>query len=306
MKGGVDVAEGQIRQSLSGFYDVMTDSGRLVRTRARGNFRNRKITPLVGDRVVIDAPNDHEGYILEVKPRRNSLVRPPVANVDQAIVATAVRQPAFSTNLLDRQLLALEIADIEPVIYLTKTDLLTAAEQTEFAGIAAAYRKIGYQVVYTAEPFSAAALKEVDDLLAGKVSVIMGQTGAGKSTLLNHVAPDLKLATGEISAALNRGKHTTRRVQLLAVAGGLIADTPGFSSYDTFSMDARSLGKYFREFRRASVDCRFRGCVHVNEPGCAVKALVESGDILQSRYDNYLQLYQTLKNQKPNYRKSEK
>ncbi|GAA3615369.1 ribosome small subunit-dependent GTPase A [Secundilactobacillus similis] len=297
------MAEGQIRQSLSGFYDVMTDKGQLVRTRARGNFRSRKITPLVGDRVVIDAPNDHEGYILEVKPRHNSLVRPPVANVDQAIVATAVREPVFSTNLLDRQLLALEIADIEPVIYLTKTDLLTAAEQTEFDQLAADYRKIGYEVVYTPVPFSDEAIATVKQLLANKVSVIMGQTGAGKSTLLNHVAPDLELATGEISQALNRGKHTTRRVQLLSVADGLIADTPGFSSYDAFDLTEKELGQYFREFRRAAVDCRFRGCVHVNEPGCAVKAQVEDGTILQSRYDNYLLLYQALKNQKPNYKK---
>ncbi|KRK98003.1 GTP-binding protein [Secundilactobacillus odoratitofui DSM 19909 = JCM 15043] len=303
MKGGGDVAEGQIRQSLSGFYDVMTTSGRLVRTRARGNFRSRKITPLVGDQVVIDAPNDHEGYILEVKPRRNQLVRPPVANVDQAIVATAVREPVFSTNLLDRQLLALEIAKIEPVVYLTKTDLLTAEEQPEFVQLAADYRQIGYQVIYDPVAFSQTAITALDELLEDKVSVIMGQTGAGKSTLLNHVAPDLDLATGEISAALNRGKHTTRRVSLLEVAGGLIADTPGFSSYDAFDLDARSLGQYFREFRRAAVNCRFRGCVHVNEPGCAVKAMVESGEIRQSRYENYLLLYQALKNQKPNYRK---
>lgn len=297
------MAEGQIRQSLSGFYDVMTTSGRLVRTRARGNFRSRKITPLVGDQVIIDAPNDHEGYILEVKPRRNQLVRPPVANVDQAIVATAVREPVFSTNLLDRQLLALEIAKIEPVVYLTKTDLLTAEEQPEFVQLAADYRQIGYQVIYDPVAFSQTAITALDELLKDKVSVIMGQTGAGKSTLLNHVAPDLDLATGEISAALNRGKHTTRRVSLLEVAGGLIADTPGFSSYDAFDLDARSLGQYFREFRRAAVNCRFRGCVHVNEPGCAVKAMVESGEIRQSRYENYLLLYQALKNQKPNYRK---
>lgn len=297
------MAEGQIRQSLSGFYDVMTTSGRLVRTRARGNFRSRKITPLVGDQVVIDAPNDHEGYILEVKPRRNQLVRPPVANVDQAIVATAVREPVFSTNLLDRQLLALEIAKIEPVVYLTKTDLLTAEEQPEFVQLAADYRQIGYQVIYDPVAFSQTAITALDELLKDKMSVIMGQTGAGKSTLLNHVAPDLDLATGEISAALNRGKHTTRRVSLLEVAGGLIADTPGFSSYDAFDLDVRSLGQYFREFRRAAVNCRFRGCVHVNEPGCAVKAMVESGEIRQSRYENYLLLYQALKNQKPNYRK---
>ncbi len=171
-------------------------------------------------------------YILEVLPRRNQLQRPPVANVDQAIVATAVKQPDFTTNLLDRQLLALEIANIEPVIYFTKTDLLTYAEMANFDTLAAGYRKAGFQVILTREPFSDAALTAVKAVLKDKVSVIMGQTGAGKSTLLNHVAPDLDLATGEISAALNRGKHTTRRVQLLTVADGLIADTPGFSSYE--------------------------------------------------------------------------
>ncbi|ANZ62126.1 ribosome small subunit-dependent GTPase A [Secundilactobacillus paracollinoides] len=297
------MAEGQIRQSLSGFYDVVTDDGETVRTRARGNFRNRKITPLVGDRVTFEATDGKDGYILEVLPRRNQLQRPPVANVDQAIVATAVKQPDFTTNLLDRQLLALEIANIEPVIYFTKTDLLTDAEMANFDTLAAGYRKAGFQVILTREPFSDAALTAVKAVLKDKVSVIMGQTGAGKSTLLNHVAPDLDLATGEISAALNRGKHTTRRVQLLTVADGLIADTPGFSSYEAFSLTSKELGQYFPEFKRASVDCRFRGCVHVNEPGCAVKEQVANGEIMKSRYDNYLLLYQTLKNQKPNYKK---
>ncbi len=292
------LAEGQIRQSLSGFYDVVDDAGNEYRTRARGNFRSRKITPLVGDRVEFK-----EGYLLAVLPRRNALVRPPVANVDQAIVASAVVSPEFSANLLDRQLLALEIAGIQPVIYFTKTDLLPVERHQEFETLAANYRKIGYVTVLPDRAFDDASLTLIRQQLAGKISVFMGQTGAGKSTLLNHLAPELNLATGEISSALNRGKHTTRQVSLLAIADGLVADTPGFSSYEAFNVDAKALGSYFPEFAAASVHCRFRGCVHVNEPGCAVKAGVADGTIMQSRYDNYLLLYQGIKNQKPNYKK---
>jgi len=296
------MAEGQIRQSLSGFYDVFSD-GQMYRTRARGNFRKRRITPLVGDRVTFESSTPKEGYILEILPRDNSLTRPPVSNVDQGVVVTAAAQPEFSTNLLDRQLIALEVSHIQPVIYITKTDLIDDARYQELADVAAAYRKIGYPVCMSREPFAAATLDQLRDLLADKETVIMGQTGAGKSTLLNHIAPNLALATGEISAALNRGRHTTRKVSLMPIAGGLVADTPGFSSYDTLTIDYRELGHYFPEFLALANQCRFRGCVHVNEPGCAVKAALEAGDILQSRYDNYLLLLTLLQNQKPVYNK---
>jgi len=296
------MAEGQIRQSLSGFYDVFSD-GQMYRTRARGNFRKRRITPLVGDRVTFESSTPKEGYILEILPRDNSLTRPPVSNVDQGVVVTAAAQPEFSTNLLDRQLIALEVGHIQPVIYITKTDLIDDARYQKLADVAAAYRKIGYPVCMSREPFAAATLDQLRDLLADKETVIMGQTGAGKSTLLNHIAPNLALATGEISAALNRGRHTTRKVSLMPIAGGLVADTPGFSSYDTLTIDYRELGHYFPEFLALADQCRFRGCVHVNEPGCAVKAALEAGDILQSRYDNYLLLLTLLQNQKPVYNK---
>lgn len=235
-------------------------------------------------------------------PRTNSLVRPPIANIDQAIVATAVKEPDFSSNLLDRQLLALEVAGIEPVIYFTKTDLLSEDELAQFKTIAAGYRQVGYEVVLPASAFSTDSLTAIKALLAGKENVIMGQTGAGKSTLLNHITPQLELETGEISAALHRGKHTTRKVALLKVGDGLVADTPGFSSYDPIELDARELGQYFPEFKRASIHCRFRGCVHVNEPDCEVKREVETGEIMQFRYDNYLQIYTEIKNRKPNYK----
>ncbi|WP_261809444.1 ribosome small subunit-dependent GTPase A [Levilactobacillus humaensis] len=296
------MSEGQIRQSLSGFYDVFSD-GKMYRTRARGNFRKRRITPLVGDRVQFESSTPKEGYILEILPRTNALTRPPVANIDQGIVVTAVAAPEFSTNLLDRQLIALEISGIKPVIVFTKTDLIDDDRYQTFETLAAGYRQIGYPVVLTREPFSADGLDQVKATLADRVTVIMGQTGAGKSTLLNHIAPDLELATGEISTALNRGKHTTRKVSLMPIAGGLVADTPGFSSYDTLTIGYRDLGHYFPEFLAVANQCRFRGCVHLNEPGCAVKEGVESGDLMQSRYDNYLQLLTLLKNQKPIYNK---
>lgn len=296
------MSEGQIRQSLSGFYDVFSD-GQMYRTRARGNFRKRKITPLVGDRVTFESSIPQEGYILEILPRDNSLTRPPVANIDQGVVVTAVAQPEFSTGLLDRQLIALEVSGIAPVIYFTKTDLIDDDRYQYFEKLAAGYRQVGYPVILSREPFSTAGLDQFKATLADKETVIMGQTGAGKSTLLNHIAPDLELATGEISTALNRGRHTTRKVSLMPIAGGLVADTPGFSSYETLTLDYRELCHYFPEFMALAADCRFRGCVHVNEPGCAVKAALAAGDIMQSRYDNYLQLLTLLKNQKPIYNK---
>jgi len=296
------MAEGQIRQSLSGFYDVFS-AGKMYRTRARGNFRKRRITPLVGDRVVFESSSPKEGYVLEILPRTNSLRRPPVSNIDQGVVVTAVAEPEFSTNLLDRQLIALEVSDITPVIYFTKTDLIDDARYQEFETLAEGYRNIGYAVCLTREPFAEEGLNQLKTTLADKETVIMGQTGAGKSTLLNHISPDLTLATGEISKALNRGRHTTRKVSLMPIAGGLVADTPGFSSYDTLTIDYRDLCHFFPEFVALADDCRFRGCVHINEPGCAVKESLADGKILQSRYDNYVQLLTLLKNQKPVYNK---
>ncbi|MDN6809220.1 ribosome small subunit-dependent GTPase A, partial [Lentilactobacillus parabuchneri] len=247
--------------------------------------------------------DDNKGYILKMLPRKNALVRPPIANIDQAIVATATTQPEFSSNLLDRQLIALEIGKIKPIIYFTKTDLLDDKQLDYFKALAADYAKIPYQVILPDQAFDENSLDHLRQLFSGKENVIMGQTGAGKSTLLNHLAPDLNLATGEISTALNRGKHTTRKVALLRVNDGFIADTPGFSSYDTLEIDYRELANYFPEFKRASVKCRFRGCVHVNEPDCEVKRQVAAGDIMSSRYENYLQLYTDIKNRKPNYKK---
>ncbi|GAB6091928.1 ribosome small subunit-dependent GTPase A [Furfurilactobacillus curtus] len=297
---------GQIQQLLAGFYDVQTADGRIYRTRARGNFRKRKISPMVGDYVDFKSEDNSDGYILSIEDRKNALVRPPVSNVDQAVVVTAAVEPNFSTNLLDRQLVALESQLITPIIYVTKTDLLSVSQLDHLTVVASGYRQIGYQTFLATTAFEPSVLEQLLALFKDRLTVFMGQTGAGKSTLLNHLAPDLNLATGEISQVLNRGKHTTRKVGLLAVGDGLVADTPGFSSYEDFPMAARELGQYFPEMASLAPQCRFRGCQHINEPGCAVKAALAEQKIMASRYQSYLQFHQLIVDQKPQYDKDKK
>lgn len=293
---------GTIQQSLSGFYDVFSD-GKIYRTRGRGNFRQKKIKPVVGDHVEFSADNQQEGYLLKILPRENQLVRPPVANVAMAVVVTSAKEPAFSANLLDRQLVALETQKITPVIFFSKMDLLNDSEYAELAAIIAGYRAIGYHVFADRNPFEESQLTALMNLLKGQIVTMMGQTGAGKSTLLNHLAPQLKLATGEISQALQRGRHTTRKVSLLDVNGALIADTPGFSSYETFNMTVNELPLLFPEMAARTPQCKFRGCLHLKEPHCAVKEAVNNGIIMKSRYDDYVQFHELIVNQKPNYKK---
>lgn len=297
MKSGI------IQQSLSGFYDILAD-GEIYRTRGRGNFRARNIKPMVGDHVEFQSDNHNEGYLLNVLDRRNQLVRPPIANVDVAVVVTAVKEPEFSDNLLDRQLVALGAQSVTPIIYFSKTDLFSETESQQFMQqVVTGYRQIGYEVIFNRPSFNQQVLHRFKALLAGKISVVMGQTGAGKSTLLNYLAPELDLATGEISQALQRGKHTTRKVSLQNVHGSLIADTPGFSSYEAFEMTPIELSQYFPEMLELSANCRFRGCLHLKEPGCAVKKALTDGKIMTSRYANYQMFHDLIVNQKPKYKK---
>lgn len=287
--------EGQIRKALSGFYYVASE-GKLHQTRARGNFRKKKLTPLVGDEVVFSSEENSEGYILELLPRKNELVRPPVANVDQGVIVTSLVEPNFSYNLLDRFLVTLENNEIHPVIYLSKTDIVSDSTMVE--KIRSVYEPLGYPVIDGEQD-----KKKLTDLFAHQLTVFMGQSGAGKSTLLNDVSPELNLATGEISDALGRGRHTTRHVELLDLFDGLVADTPGFSSIEFLELTVEELPKEFPEFRVAASKCRFRECRHVKEPGCEVKRQVEAGEIAQSRYDNYLQFLQEIEKRRPIYKK---
>lgn len=291
--------KGQIRKAISGFYYVHAD-GETYQTRGRGNFRNRKITPLVGDQVLFESENKTDGYLLEVMPRKNQLVRPPVANVDLGVVVTSLVEPNFSYNLLDRFLVTLEYESIEPVIFLTKTDL--ASNEQQIDEIKQTYETIGYPVIVPKYPGDTA---ELIRYFPERLTIFMGQSGAGKSTLLNQISPDLNLETGEISDSLGRGRHTTRHVELLPLYDGLVADTPGFSSIDFLTIETTELPKQFPEFVSASNHCRFRECMHAKEPGCEVKRQVETGEIAQTRYENYLQFLQEVENRKPIYSKKE-
>ena len=284
--------QGRIIKSLAGFYYVESD-GVVYQTRARGNFRKKGQTPYVGDFVDFSAEDHSEGYILAIHDRKNSLVRPPIVNIDQAVVIMSAKEPDFNANLLDRFLVLLEHKAIEPIVYISKMDLLTSPD--EIAAIQKQYQEIGYQFC--------TFLDELLPLLTDKVTVFMGQTGVGKSTLLNKIAPDLKLETGEISDSLGRGRHTTRAVSFYNVNGGKIADTPGFSSLDYEISNAEDLNKAFPELRRLSRLCKFRSCTHTHEPSCAVKDAVESGELWQSRYDNYLQFLSEIENRRETYKK---
>lgn len=295
------MAKGQIRQSLSGYYDIFSE-GKTYRTRARGNFRKKGQTPLVGDYVEFKADNENEGYVLKILERKNHLVRPTVANVDCAIVVTACIEPDFSSNLLDRQLVMLSENEIVPILYFSKADLMDETTKERMLPVFDYYSKYYRTVVseknMTDEELVSALLEE-----AGNVLVVMGQTGAGKSTLLNRLDPKLRLETGEISKALSRGRHTTRKVSLMDVKGHLIADTPGFSSFELREIEKERLSSLFEDFNEYSPQCRFRGCLHLNEPDCAVKAAVLEGKILESRYENYKLFQKMIQEQKPRYKR---
>lgn len=294
------MAEGQIRKALSGYYYVF-DGEQLIQCRGRGIFRNRGESPLVGD--FVEYSNEtvgSDGAIEAILPRQNQLVRPPIANVDQALLVFSVKEPDFNTVLLDRFLVVLESYHVEPIICLTKMDLLTAQELAEIEQYKATYEAIGYRVItaYMDEP---TLLDKVTPILTGKTTVLAGQSGVGKSTLLNTLLPQLQLKTGEISQSLGRGKHTTRHVELIEVAGGLLADTPGFSSFDFDTLEREELTKCFPDIARYAEQCKFRGCLHKQEPKCAVKAAVEAGDIVAYRFKHYEQILQEIMDRKPRY-----
>ncbi|GEK32608.1 ribosome small subunit-dependent GTPase A [Kurthia sibirica] len=293
------MAKGQIRKALAGYYYVY-DDGKVYQTRGRGVFRKRGITPLVGDFVEYVVEGNNDGTVTEIFPRMNELVRPPISNVDQAILVFSVKEPNFNTVLLDRFLVALESFDVEPIICLTKLDLLPEDEKPLIAKYKEQYEKIGYTIIETFID-DAQLLDKITPLLEHKTTVLAGQSGVGKSTLLNTLMPELNLKTGIISSALNRGKHTTRHVELIEVAGGLVADTPGFSSFDFETIEKEQLTACFPELQKASESCKFRECLHLKEPKCEVKKLVESGSIEQYRYDHYLQFLQEITDRKPRY-----
>ena len=267
--------EGQIVKILSNLYFVNSE-GKVYECHSRGKFRNDKITPTVGDYVKFD---DKNNYILEILPRKNTLERPLVSNIDQAFIVTSCKSPDFSSNLLDKLLVVLEYHDIKPIICLTKKDLLTHIEKQEIKQIKKYYEKIGYKVLWNTNLF------RIKKLFKGKTTVFTGQTGAGKSSLLNKLNKNLKLETGEISKALGRGKHTTRHVELIELFKGKVLDTPGFSAIDFSNMENSDIRDCFIEFKK--YDCPYQDCMHLKEKECRIKEEVKNGNILESRYENY-------------------
>lgn len=287
--------QGRIMKSLGGFYYVSDPrkKGELIECRARGAFRQQNIKPCVGDWVQVELTPQGKGYVLQVQPRKNSLVRPPLANLDQLVLVVSIADPAPNAFVLDKLIAIAEYQQIEPVIVITKCDL---ADPSAFAEI---YRRAGFVVLQT-KTLEHQGIGEVMEVLQGKTSAFCGNSGAGKSTLLNAIDPRLSLDTGDISQKLGRGRHTTRHVELYELPqGGFVADTPGFSAVDLEKFQTilkDELADCFREMRQYEGKCRFRGCSHTKEAGCAVLEAVKSGEIAPSRHQSYLALYEQAKN----------
>ncbi|WP_026675916.1 ribosome small subunit-dependent GTPase A [Fictibacillus gelatini] len=292
------MSEGRIIKSLAGFYYVLSD-GTVFQCRGRGNFRKKKISPLVGDWVEFESSSETDGYILEIKERKNELIRPPISNVDQAILVFSANRPDFSSLLLDRFLVHIEANEITPIICISKIDLLNE-KKLEIEDYIKEYEKLGYHVLTTSTILHV-GMDEVKSLFKDHITVFAGQSGVGKSSLLNAINPNLNLETNDISQSLGRGKHTTRHVELIPFGEGLVADTPGFSSLDFINIEPEELSDYFPEMRDRRPSCKFRGCTHSSEPKCAVKEAVADGAIATSRYEHYLEFLQEIKEQKRRY-----
>lgn len=287
--------DGQIVKAISGFYYVRTHDQEIVRCRARGKFKfqKKKQTPLVGDLVQFDQTGLGEGVITFVQPRTTELKRPPIANVDQAVVVCSLKEPDFQQVALDRFLVHAEYEQLEIVICLTKKDLIESDQ--EIKRIQRIYQQTGYPIVVTSI-LTKEGLDELKQRLIGKVSVFAGQSGVGKSSLLNDLLPEQKLETGTVSRKLGRGRHTTRQVELLPLPeGGQVADTPGFSQLSFHGVQAEQLKYLFPEFADPNQNCRYRGCLHEQEPDCVVREEVEAGNIANSRYRHYLHFLEEIR-----------
>ncbi|WP_066502953.1 ribosome small subunit-dependent GTPase A [Abyssisolibacter fermentans] len=279
--------DGIIMKGIGGFYYVKTDEG-IYECRARGLFRKQKIKPLIGDKVCIEVTQgDKTGYIKEIKKRMNELIRPTVANVSQAVIVFAIKNPDPNLWLLDRFLLVAEEKGLNVLICINKIDLSNEKEISDIINI---YEKAGYKVIVT----SCKQHKGIEELkvcLKDNITVFAGPSGVGKSSILNSIQPKFELKTGDISQKTNRGKHTTRSAELMELScGGLVVDTPGFSSLDISNIDENGLKEFYREIKKFGCNCRFNSCMHKNEPDCGVKEALEEGKISKERYESYLNL----------------
>jgi len=294
--------QGKIIKGIAGFYYVYGEDEMLYECKAKGIFRKDNQKPLVGDNVEITVldEQEHTGNLIRILPRKNSLIRPAVANVDQAVVIFAAAKPNPNFNLLDRFLIMMEYQHIPAVICFNKTDLI---DETEMENLIRAYKTSGYRVLFTSAK-EQAGVEKIRQILKGKTSTVAGPSGVGKSSLINLLAPQAEMETGAISEKIERGRHTTRHAQVIPVPmedgseDTYIIDTPGFSSLSVEFYEKETLGTLFPEFQQYEPYCRFRGCSHISEPDCGVKEALAEGKISKIRYDDYVEIYQEVQNRR--------
>lgn len=285
---------GKIIKGIAGFYYVYVEGRGTYECKAKGIFRKDHKKPLVGDDVEADVLDEEAmlGNIREILPRKSALIRPAVANVDQALIIFAIVKPNPNFNLLDRFLIRMERQNLPTIICFNKQDIATPEEKE---ALRKAYETCGYQVLFISA-LEQEGLEQVKELLAGKTTTVAGPSGVGKSSLINQLAPKAQMETGDISRKIERGKHTTRHSEIIALGENTyIVDTPGFTSLDISEITKEELGTYYPEFVQYEPYCKFSGCAHISEPSCGVKDAVAEGKISQVRYDNYKVLYQELK-----------
>ena len=285
--------KGTILKGIGGFYYVETEKG-IIECRARGRFRKEKISPLVGDKIVVDLQeNSNQGYIMEILPRKNQMERPAISNIDQVIITFAATKPDINLQMLQKFIVYAEHLNIQSVLVINKIDL---DPEKKYLDILKVFMDAGYPVVEVSAK-DEIGIVEICEILKDKISVFAGPSGAGKSTILNRIKPGLQLKTGELSKKIDRGVHTTRHAELIDLnSGGRVADTPGFTSLDLNELHVEEIKDCFPEFLKLSPDCRFNGCNHLKEPDCAIKKAVESGSLEKFRYDFYVYIQEEKKN----------